>query len=163
MVPISLHDITNNMKAFQYMFLRFLSICVSWARWSFHILWVRVAIAVIKHRGQKPVGKERVGWACDCQAMLCLERNKGRDSEGRNRETGTEAETEEWVLSWACLACPACLLIAPRTTCPGLLQPTVSWVFPTSITNEEDTAPVCPQISLLEASSQSKSAPVQMT
>jgi hypothetical protein len=47
-------------------------------------------------------------------------------SQGRNLEVVTDAEAiEECYL----LACIACLLIAPRTTSPGVPLPTVSWAL----------------------------------
>jgi hypothetical protein len=49
----------------------------------------------------------------------------------RNLEVGTEAEAiDGWAFDLFLMACSACFLLDPRTTCHGRAPPTVGWALP---------------------------------
>ena len=78
---------------------------------------VRVSLAVIKLRGQKQFGEERVHFSLRAVVSLSF-RQVRAGTQDMTLEAETEAEVVDDCCILACcfLACPACFLRTPRST-----------------------------------------------
>lgn len=83
------------------------------------LILVRLSIAMIKHHDQKCLGEERLFSSYCLQFII-------QENQGRNLETGPEAESmeEHWLLTCS----PR--LLQPRTTCLCMAPPTVNTPHP---------------------------------
>jgi hypothetical protein len=65
----------------------------------------------------------------------CSSPKEVRTGTQTGQEAGADAEVMEEVIGLLHLACSACFLREPRTTCPGMALPTMGWALLPLITN----------------------------
>lgn len=87
-----------------------------WNEWNLGCL-SQVFIAVIKRHNQEQLWKERLFYLTVCNP-LSREVQAGTWRQGQMQRHGDVLLTD-----WYPMACSACFLIAPRTTCPGVTLP----------------------------------------
>lgn len=104
-------------------------------------------MAMIKHYDRK--GRERASLSYSCNLLS--------GNQGRNLEAGTDGRLGGTLLIGLLLmAYSVCLLIAPRTTIPGMAASPDELVPPASTISQENTSQPFSQADLVETFSQVK-------